>query len=185
MLAVMGAKRPFNAVSAQLTPEDRFNWQLQSGEGYGSIVPVIVEPVTRTKRIVSTWFADRRIVATRIASSCVIPLSRATMMTSPYAVSRPAWSVKRMLPERPVSTLRYSPVHSPASALTSDAAPLTGTGAGFSAQAAVSANAPTHTDLIMSSWPGEISLPRTRRVLVTADQLRQRSPDSCRAIPYT
>src|SRR5688572_8443867 len=103
----------------------------------------------RTKRMVSTWFAACRCIATLTASLCDMPASRLTITTSPRAVSLPASSLKRILPDLPDSTLRYSPVHSPTSVLTSAGAPVTGTGGdGFVAHAAVNTTATRHANLM-------------------------------------
>jgi hypothetical protein len=56
-------------------------------------------------------------------------------MTSPVAVSLPAISLNVMLPLRPLSTLEYSPNHSPASCETSVSYPTMGTGAWYPPQA--------------------------------------------------
>ncbi|ODT04285.1 MAG: hypothetical protein ABS52_05560 [Gemmatimonadetes bacterium SCN 70-22] len=112
--------------------------QPQSGEGYGSSVPETTLAEMRTKEMDST-FGEVGVIPDGARGSVGSGArARGIMTTSPKAVSLPARSVKVMLPLRPVSTLVYSPVHSPANRSISLVAPATCTGEGLAAHAAVS-----------------------------------------------
>ena len=105
----------------------------QSGDGYGASVPDTTFVAMRTKAIGRTRAVDG--VAVTLRGSDVEGTSgRATITTSPNAVSVPAFKLKLMLPLRPVSALLYSPLHSPVSTAISRWVPTTWTGDGLVAQ---------------------------------------------------
>src|SRR5262245_28091138 len=111
------------------------------------------------------------------ASVCDIPGSRATMTTSPRAVSLPGARLKMMLPERPDSRPWYSPVHLPTSAWTSACAPVTGTGDGVDAQAHRSDRVVMNAGFMCFLLPSYFNDSRGRGLC------REGKDDSCQSMP--